>query len=143
MDIYGMLHVITPQEYVKVTIKILDHYLKLAREQSKKHGQVANQLTVIFDMDGFNLKQYLWRPGKISQVKPGMLRKFSMQSFSLFFIVHNNFLFYCYLMLLLSLPYVTAGELVLTLIQMYEANYPEILKTCFIINGRFNRIIGD
>ncbi|KAM0733131.1 SEC14-like protein 2 [Formica fusca] len=90
MDIYGMLHVITPQEYVKVTIKILDHYLKLAREQSKKHGQVANQLTVIFDMDGFNLKQYLWRP---------------------------------------------AGELILTLIQMYEANYPEILKTCFIINA--------
>lgn len=90
MDIYGILHVITPQEYVKVTIKILDHYLKLAREQSKKHGQVANQLTVIFDMDGFNLKQYLWRP---------------------------------------------AGELVLTLIQMYEANYPEILKTCFIINA--------
>ncbi|XP_050458976.1 SEC14-like protein 2 [Cataglyphis hispanica] len=90
MDIYGMLHVITPQEYVKVTIKILDEHLKLAREQSKKHGQIANQLTVIFDMDGFNLKQYLWRP---------------------------------------------AGELVLTLIQMYEANYPEILKTCFIINA--------
>ncbi|CAL1684857.1 unnamed protein product [Lasius platythorax] len=90
MDMYGMLHVITQKEFVKVTIKILDQYLKLAREQSKKHGQIANQLIVIFDMEGFNLKQYLWRP---------------------------------------------AGELVLTLIQMYEANYPEILKTCFIINA--------
>lgn len=30
----------------------------------------------------------------------------------------------------------SAGEVVLTLIQMYEANYPEILKTCYIINGR-------
>lgn len=85
MDIYGMLHVITPQEYVKVTIKILDEYLKLAREQSKKHGQVANQLTVIFDMEGFNLKQYLWRPGKISQVKPGMLRKFFDTNFLVIF----------------------------------------------------------
>lgn len=28
-----------------------------------------------------------------------------------------------------------ASELVITLIQMYEANYPEILKCCFIING--------
>nr|CAD7437655.1 unnamed protein product [Timema bartmani] len=28
-----------------------------------------------------------------------------------------------------------AGEVVLSLIQMYEANYPEILKTCYIINA--------
>ncbi|XP_076473337.1 SEC14-like protein 2 isoform X4 [Bombus vancouverensis nearcticus] len=28
-----------------------------------------------------------------------------------------------------------AGEVVITLIQMYEANYPEILKTCYIINA--------
>lgn len=90
MDMYGMLHVITQKEFVKVTIKILDHYLNLAREQSKKHGHIANQITIIFDMEGFNLKQYIWRP---------------------------------------------AGELVITLIQMYEANYPEILKTCFIINA--------
>lgn len=90
MDMYGMLHVVTQRDIVKVTVKILDQYLKLAREQSKKHGQIANQLIVIFDMEGFNLKQYIWRP---------------------------------------------AGELVLSLIQMYEANYPEILKTCFIINA--------
>ncbi|XP_026827652.1 SEC14-like protein 2 isoform X2 [Ooceraea biroi] len=90
MDMYGVLHVVTQKDFIKAAIKILDHYLKLAREQSKKHGQDANQLTVVFDMEGFNLKQYLWRP---------------------------------------------AGEMVLLLIQMYEANYPEILKTCFIINA--------
>lgn len=28
-----------------------------------------------------------------------------------------------------------AGETVIALLQMYEANYPEILKTCFIINA--------
>lgn len=77
MDMYGMLHVVTQRDIVKVTVKILDQYLKLAKEQSKKHGQIANQLTVVFDMEGFSLKQYIWRPGKIFQVKPEMmLRKF-------------------------------------------------------------------
>ncbi|XP_014467504.1 PREDICTED: SEC14-like protein 2 [Dinoponera quadriceps] len=90
LDMYGILHVITQKEFIKCTVKILDQYLKLANEQAKQHGQIANQLTVIFDMEGFNLKQYLWKP---------------------------------------------AGELVIILIQMYEANYPEILKMCFIINA--------
>lgn len=90
MDMYGTLHVITQKEFVQIMIKILDGFLKLAREQSKKHGEIANQLTVIFDMEGFNLKQYLWKP---------------------------------------------AGELIITFLQMYEANYPEILKMCFMINA--------
>lgn len=63
LDMYGILHVITQKEFIKYTIKVLDQYLKLAREQAKQHGQAANQLTVIFDMEGFNLKQYLWKPG--------------------------------------------------------------------------------
>lgn len=32
--------------------------------------------------------------------------------------------------------FVAAGEVVLSLVQMYEANYPEILKNCYIINGK-------
>ncbi|XP_012231463.1 SEC14-like protein 2 [Linepithema humile] len=90
LDMHGALHVISQNDFIKYMIKFLDYYLNLAREQSKIHGQVANQLTVVFDMEGFNLKQYLWKP---------------------------------------------AGELVLALIQMYESNYPEILKVCFIINA--------
>ncbi|XP_018372744.1 PREDICTED: SEC14-like protein 2 [Trachymyrmex cornetzi] len=90
MDMYGALHVITQKEFIKLMIKLLDGYLNLAKEQSKKHGHAANQVTVIFDMEGFNLKQYLWKP---------------------------------------------AGELVITFVQMYEANYPEILKMCFLINA--------
>lgn len=39
--------------------------------------------------------------------------------------------------LMFSLLFLLAGEVVITLIQMYEANYPEILKTCYIINGKF------
>jgi hypothetical protein len=30
-----------------------------------------------------------------------------------------------------------AGEAILSLIHMYEANYPEILKACYIINGNY------
>ncbi|XP_046475305.1 SEC14-like protein 2 isoform X1 [Neodiprion pinetum] len=90
LDMYGLLHVISKNDMIKVTIKYLEQYLKIAQEQSKKHGQIANQITVIFDMEDFNLRQYAWRP---------------------------------------------AGELVIALIQMYEANYPEILKMCYIINA--------
>ena len=33
----------------------------------------------------------------------------------------------------------SAGELIISLIQMYEANYPEILKICYIINGKLKK----
>lgn len=65
LDMYGALHVLSQTEMVKYVIKFLDFYLTLAEEQSKTHGQVANQLTVVFDMEGFNLKQYLWKPGNM------------------------------------------------------------------------------
>lgn len=90
LDMYGILHAATQKEFIRATIKLFEYYLNLAKQQSKKHGEIANQLTVIFDMEGFNLKQYLWRP---------------------------------------------ASEIVIMLLQMYEANYPEILKMCFIINA--------
>lgn len=48
-----------------MTIKCLEEYLMLCREQMLKHGPLAGQVVVIFDMQGFNLRQYLWRPGKI------------------------------------------------------------------------------
>ncbi|KZC13323.1 SEC14-like protein 2 [Dufourea novaeangliae] len=90
LDLYGILHVFSRREMIKITIKHLEKYLKLCWEQMQKHGPPAGQVVVIFDMQGFNLRQYLWRP---------------------------------------------AGEVVITLLQMYEANYPEILKICYIINA--------
>ncbi|XP_043484532.1 SEC14-like protein 4 isoform X2 [Leptopilina heterotoma] len=90
LDMYGILHVVSRKEMIKITVKQLESYLNICNEQAKKHGPIAGQITIIFDMEGFNLRQYMWRP---------------------------------------------AGEVVLALIQMYEANYPEILKICFIINA--------
>ncbi|XP_024940464.1 SEC14-like protein 2 isoform X2 [Cephus cinctus] len=90
LDMYGILHVVSRRDMICITIQQLERYLKICEEQAKKHGEAARQITVIFDMEGFNLRQYMWRP---------------------------------------------AGEVVIALIQMYEANYPEILKTCFIINA--------
>lgn len=90
LDLYGILHVVSRRDMIRITIKHLEEYLQICREQMQKHGPEAGQVVVIFDMQGFNLRQYLWRP---------------------------------------------AGEVVITLIQMYEANYPEILKTCYIINA--------
>lgn len=79
------MHSVSKQDIIRQTIKVLEKYLGLATSTG------ANQVTVVIDMEGFNLRQYAWRP---------------------------------------------AGELVISLIQMYEANYPEILKECYIINGK-------
>lgn len=38
--------------------------------------------------------------------------------------------------------YFSAGEVVISAIQMYEANYPEILKMCYIINGTSTKVIN-
>lgn len=64
LDLYGILHVVSRREMIKVTVKHLEEYLQLCREQREKHGPGAGQVIVIFDMQGFNLRQYLWRPGK-------------------------------------------------------------------------------
>ncbi|VEN40858.1 unnamed protein product [Callosobruchus maculatus] len=84
LDVIGILHSACRQDMIRMTIKVLEHNLALAA----KTGE--NQVVVVFDMDGFNLRQYAWRP---------------------------------------------AAEVVISLIQMYEANYPEILKACYIINA--------
>ncbi|XP_066596656.1 SEC14-like protein 2 isoform X2 [Prorops nasuta] len=90
VDMYGILHVVSRRDMIKATIYYLEFYMKVCQEQAKEHGDIAGQVTVIFDMEAFNLRPYLWRP---------------------------------------------AGEVIITLIQMYEANYPEILKICYIINA--------
>lgn len=42
----------------------------------------------------------------------------------------------CHVVLNLMFFSISAAEVVISLIQMYEANYPEILKACYIINGK-------
>lgn len=90
LDIWGVLHSVKKGDFIRNTIKHIEMYSEIARKQAAIHGQVASQVTVVFDMENFNLRQYAWRP---------------------------------------------AGEVVIALIQMYEANYPEILKICYIINA--------
>lgn len=90
MDMYGVLHCVSRADFVRFTIQNIEKYMKIAYEQNLKHGPQARQFVIVFDMEGFNLKQYAWRP---------------------------------------------AGEVVISLIKNYEANYPEILKCCYIING--------
>ncbi|KAJ8984842.1 hypothetical protein NQ317_013043 [Molorchus minor] len=84
LDVFGLINSCSKQDCVRATIRILEENLALAAQTG------INKLVVIFDMEGFNLRQYAWRP---------------------------------------------AAELVLSMIQMYEANYPEILKACYIINA--------
>lgn len=90
LDVWGMLHAVSRCDCIRQIIITLELHLATAAKQAAIHGQVAQKLTVIFDMEGFSMRQYAWRP---------------------------------------------AGELIIALIQMYESNYPEILKICYIINA--------
>lgn len=63
MDMWGMLHTVSRADFIRSTIKTLEKYMKVAYEQSIKHGPQSRQFIVLFDMAGFNVKQYTWRPG--------------------------------------------------------------------------------
>lgn len=60
-DVWGLLHSASRQDLVRAAIQILEGNLDLA----DKTG--VRQLVVIFDMEGFNLRQYAWRPGNNQQ----------------------------------------------------------------------------
>lgn len=79
-------------DIIRITIQYLEMYLKLGYKQSQEHGSKSRQLSVLFDMEGFNIKQYTCRP---------------------------------------------VAEVIISMVKMYEANYPEILKFCYIINGNY------
>lgn len=91
MDMWGMLHTVSRTDFIRNTIKILEHFVAVGHEQSLKHGPQARQFVVLFDLSNLNIRQYTWRP---------------------------------------------AAEVIISLIKNYEANYPEILKCCYIINGK-------
>ncbi|XP_034840328.1 SEC14-like protein 2 [Maniola hyperantus] len=90
LDVWGLLHSVTRTDIIRMVLIHLENYLALGRKQAQTHGIDALKVTVIFDMEGFVMRQYAWKP---------------------------------------------AAELVFTLLQIYEANYPEILKICFIVNA--------
>lgn len=86
MDMWGMLHTVSRADFIRSTIKTLEEYMTLAFEQSKKHGPQARQFVVLFDMAGFNVKQYTWRPGKISRLIYDTFSKFFITFQCIFYV---------------------------------------------------------
>lgn len=78
MDMWGMLHTVSRAELIRSTVKTLEEYMGLAYQQSVKHGPQARQFVVLFDMAGFNVKQYTWRPCKYTQSNTKELFTFSL-----------------------------------------------------------------
>lgn len=66
MDMWGMLHTVSRADFIRATIQNLENYMKIGYEQSKTHGPKARQFIILFDMEGFSLKQYTWRPGTVN-----------------------------------------------------------------------------
>lgn len=67
MDMWGMLHTVSRADFIRNTLKMLEKYMDIGYQQSLKHGPQARQFVVLFDMAGFNVKQYTWRPGLCQQ----------------------------------------------------------------------------
>lgn len=68
MDMWGMLHTVSRADFIRATIQNLERYMKIGYEQSKTHGPFARQFVIVFDMEGFNVKQYTWRPGNYHKI---------------------------------------------------------------------------
>lgn len=68
MDMWGLLHTVSRGDVIRNTLQVLEKFMKICYEQSKIHGPNAREVVVIFDMEGFNLKQYTWRPGELLSV---------------------------------------------------------------------------
>lgn len=64
LDMWGMMHCINKSDFIKMTIKTLEMYMSIAREQAEKFGNEASKLICVMDMENFNIRQYAWRPGK-------------------------------------------------------------------------------
>lgn len=60
LDIVGILHSASKQDAVRMTVKVLEYYLDIAAKTG------GHQVVVVFDMVGFNLKDYAWRPGNLT-----------------------------------------------------------------------------
>lgn len=62
IDIWGLLHSATKHDIVKRTVKLLEGFMGIAYRQSLLHGIEARKFVVIFDMEGFSMRHYAYRP---------------------------------------------------------------------------------
>ncbi len=81
----------------------------------KRTDDTIVQATVIFDMDQFSMRHITYKPGKNFPSHKNFANKFKR--------IENDRNFR------------SAMDSVIRLIQIYEANYPEMLRRVFVING--------
>lgn len=130
-----MLKMVSNKNFLRSVIKILEGYMNIAYRQSVEHGlPQARQFVVLFDMEGLNVNEYLLR----GQRKLNTIVDFIV-IFMISPIVMHNYLYAFYYNTCISCPFIilysTAQDIIITLIKDYVANYPRILKHCYIING--------
>lgn len=68
MDIVGILHSVSRHDFIRFAINVLETTL----EKAAKRGQ--HEIVVIFDMEGFQLRPYAWRPGKNAPNKLNLIK---------------------------------------------------------------------
>lgn len=115
IDIWGLLHSSSKRDIIKNTIKILES------------ESIDNQTNYLKINRNYFDKGYMKIAYTQSQEHGAEARKFTV-IFDM-----DNFSMKQY-------AYRPAAELVINTFQMYSNNYPEILKYCYVINGKLTLI---
>lgn len=90
VDIRGLLLSCSRDDYIRYTIQQIEKSKVRMVEESERRGTPGCQQTCIFDLEGFSIREFTWKP---------------------------------------------ALDMIVNLMQVYEANYPELLRVAYVINA--------
>eukprot|EP00118_Oscarella_pearsei_P011975 m.84502 g.84502 ORF g.84502 m.84502 type:complete len:154 (+) comp36410_c0_seq17:295-756(+) len=61
-DFRGLLHSMKRSDILKLQLHGGEVALRKCQEQSKKLGQLISTIVLVFDMEGFSIRNHLWKP---------------------------------------------------------------------------------
>lgn len=122
IDIKGILHAIKKKDYITHVVNLVETSMSMVLRNPTRYKRSPDaivQSTIIFDMEGFGMRHVTYKPGRIP---------FGFTLENLIIFSYHQF-------------YILAMDAAFKIIQIYEANYPELLYRVFVINGRLNQSI--
>ena len=121
-DLKGILRSAKKKDYVMYVVYLVESSIARVNSDLKKYKRSPDaivQSTIIFDMEGFSMQHITNKQGKKSHLNYVNKRKKEEKRK-----IRISFSF-------------SAMDSAIKIIQVYEANYPELLYRVFIVNGTF------
>jgi len=117
-DWRGLLHSVNRRDFLRFVFYIAEQGSEEFRKCTELAQRSITSSTFIIDMEGLSMKQIAHRPRELTKI---CLRKFQSKF---------NYNFSCWT--------VQVRDIGLEAIKVLEANYPEVIRKVFIINGKFH-----